>query len=256
MALPKSQEFCSFSRKCVHSNIQSAPRHVKTAQQDYAFGHWGWRRRRRCFPSAGALHLPGCLDVLWRRIMNSTSVSLLRRLHSEEREIAWERFVELYAPLIYSWTLRSGLSGSDAADCVQDVLALLVEKLPAFTYDPNKSFRAWLRTVTVNKCRDILRRNAGVSHRTAPLAPEHAFSPDHVELFTDEEYQRSLVHRALEVMQTEFEPNTWKACWEFVTSGDSVSQVAQRLGMTENAVYLAKSRVLRRLREELDELLD
>jgi RNA polymerase sigma-70 factor (ECF subfamily) len=57
-------------------------------------------------------------------------------------------------------------------------------------------------------------------------------------------------------MQTDFEPNTWQACWQLVTSGDSVAQVAGRLGMTENAVYLAKSRVLRRLREELEELLD
>jgi RNA polymerase sigma-70 factor (ECF subfamily) len=188
--------------------------------------------------------------------MDSTSVSLLRRLHTDEREIAWERFVELYAPLIYHWTLRAGLSESDAADCVQDVLAILVEKLPNFRYDPAKSFRAWLRTVTVNKCRDILRRNAGIAYRALPLDASDAVSPDGAELFTDEEYQRSLVHRALEVMQTEFEPNTWKACWELVTSGDSVSQVAKRLGMSENAVYLAKSRVLRKLRDELEDLWD
>jgi RNA polymerase sigma-70 factor (ECF subfamily) len=188
--------------------------------------------------------------------MDSTSVSLLRRLNGDEREVAWERFVELYAPLIYHWTLRAGLPRSDAADCVQEVLTLLVDKLPTFTYDPKKSFRAWLRTITLNKCRDMLRRNASLPHRALPLAPDDAASPDDVELFTDEEYQRSLVHRALEVMQTEFEANTWRACWEQVTSGDSVSEIAQRLGMTENAVYLAKSRVLRRLREELDMLLD
>jgi len=76
--------------------------------------------------------------------MDSTSVSLLRRLHSGEKEIGWERFVDLYSPLIYHWTLRAGLPGRDAADCVQDVLTLLVEKLPTFTYDPRKSFRAWL----------------------------------------------------------------------------------------------------------------
>jgi RNA polymerase sigma-70 factor, ECF subfamily len=188
--------------------------------------------------------------------MESTSVRLLCRLHTDEREIAWERFVELYTPLIYHWTLRAGLSRQDAAECVQDVLMLLVEKLPSFTYDPSKSFRGWLRMVTVNKCRDILRRNAGAGYRAIPLEHKDAVAPDGVELFTDEEYQHSLVHRALEVMQTEFEPNTWKACWELVTSGDSVSQVAQRLGMSENAVYLASSRVLRRLRGELGALMD
>ena len=188
--------------------------------------------------------------------MNSTSVSLLRRLHTDEKEIAWERFVELYAPLIYHWTLRAGLPGSQAADCVQDVLTLLVDKLPTFSYDPKKSFRAWLRTVTVNKCRDTLRHNATVAQSASPLQPDDAVAPDGVELFTDQEYQRSLVHRALELMQTEFEPNTWQACWKQVVSGESASAVAQQLGMTENAVYLAKSRVLRRLRDELDGLMD
>lgn len=188
--------------------------------------------------------------------MDSTSVSLLRRLNSAEREIAWERFVELYAPLIYHWSLRAGLSASGAADCVQDVLALLVEKLPTFTYDPARSFRGWLRTVTFNRCRDLLRRSAGVAHSTVPLEPEDAIAPNNIELFTDDEYQRALVHRAMEVMQNEFEPRTWQACWEAVTSGDSVGQIAERLGMSENAVYLAKSRVLRRLREELHDLLD
>ena len=188
--------------------------------------------------------------------MDSTSVSLLRRLHTNEREIAWERFVELYAPLIYHWTLRAGLPGHEAADCVQDVLTLLVDKLPTFAYDPKKSFRAWLRTVTVNKCRDTLRHNATAARSTVPLKPDDAVAPDGVELFTDQEYRRSLVHRALELMQREFEPNTWQACWEQVVSGESASAVAQQLEMTENAVYLAKSRVLRRLRDELDGLMD
>ncbi|MBT6155195.1 MAG: sigma-70 family RNA polymerase sigma factor [Planctomycetaceae bacterium] len=188
--------------------------------------------------------------------MDSTSVSLLRRLHTDEKEIAWKRFVELYAPLIYHWTLRAGLSDDDAADCVQDVLTLLVDKLPTFAYDPKKSFRAWLRTVTVNKCRETHRRNATVAKSTDPLKPDDAVSPDGVEGFTDQEYQRSLVHRALELMQREFEPNTWQACWKHVVSGDSASVIAQQLGMTRNAVYVAKSRVLRRLRDELDGLMD
>ena len=188
--------------------------------------------------------------------MDATSVSLLRRLHTDEKEIAWERFVELYAPLIYHWTLRAGLSGDDAADCVQDVLTLLVDKLPTFTYDSKKSFRAWLRTVTVNKCRDAFRHKATAANATVPLQPQDALSVDDVELFTDQEYVSSLVHRSLELMQTEFETNTWKACWAQVVSGESPAAVAERLGMTENAVYLAKSRVLRRLRDELDGLMD
>jgi RNA polymerase sigma-70 factor (ECF subfamily) len=190
--------------------------------------------------------------------MHSTSDSLLGRLKTtkREREIAWERFVELYAPLIYQWTLRSGLPRDEAADCVQEVLALLVDKMPQFTYDPRKSFRAWLRIVTLNKCRDVLRRRAGVTRSAVPLESDDALALDGVELFTDQEYRQFLVRRALEVMQTEFQANTWQACWDQVVLGHSASVVAERLNMSENAVYLAKSRVLRKLREELEGLLD
>jgi len=188
--------------------------------------------------------------------MDSTSVSLLRRLHSDDREIAWERFVELYAPLIYRWTHRAGLAGHDAADCVQDILILLVDKLPDFTYDPNKSFRAWLRTITLNKCRDAFRRGGTIAHSAAPLEAQDALSPDDAQLFTDQEYRQDLCRRALQVMQAEFEPTTWQACWQQVVVGDSAAQVAERLGITKNSAYLAKSRVLRRLREELDGLTD
>jgi RNA polymerase sigma-70 factor (ECF subfamily) len=80
--------------------------------------------------------------------------------------------------------------------------------------------------------------------------------PDHVESFSETEYRRRLTRRALEIMQDEFQPATWKACWETVVGGRSAAEVAKDLGLTVNAVYLAKSRVLRRLREELDGLLD
>lgn len=164
--------------------------------------------------------------------------------------------MELYAPLIYHWSLKTGLSGDDAADCVQDVLALLVHKLPTFTYDPNKSFRAWLRTVTLNKCRDALRKGATIGQAAGPLGPEDAQSPDDVALFTDRDYQLFVVQRALEVMQAEFESTTWRACWCQVIEEKPAAQVARELNLSENAVYLAKSRVLRRLRDELDGLLD
>ncbi len=190
------------------------------------------------------------------RALDSTSVSLLRRLHSDDREIAWERFVELYAPLIYHWTLKTGLSGHDAADCVQDVLATLVEKLRTFKYDPSKSFRAWLRTVTRNKCRDAMRKRATIAQGAVPLNPEDAASPNDTELFTDRDYQLYVVQRAMEVMQAEFETSTWQACWSQVIEGKSAAEVAQQLNLSENAVYLAKSRVLRRLRDELEDLLD
>src|SRR5712692_822077 len=94
--------------------------------------------------------------------MNSTSVSLLEQLRnpaeSKTTGPAWERFVELYTPLLYYWARRLGLRDQDAADLVQDVFLVLVRKLPEFSYDRHKSFRAWLRTVTLNKWRERQRQ--------------------------------------------------------------------------------------------------
>jgi len=83
--------------------------------------------------------------------MNSTSVNLLKRLREPEAEPAWQRFVELYAPLIFYWARQKGLSADDASDLLQDVLATLLTKLPEFQLDPDRRFRGWLRTVTVNR---------------------------------------------------------------------------------------------------------
>src|SRR5437762_6031155 len=92
--------------------------------------------------------------------MDTTDASLLERLKLPVDQRAWSRFVDLYTPLIYSWGRQVGLQESDAADLVQEVFALLVVKMPDFAYDRHKSFRAWLRTVTLNKWRDRCRRLA------------------------------------------------------------------------------------------------
>ena len=99
--------------------------------------------------------------------MNSTHSSLLERLRRPTDEEAWDQFVRLYAPLLFHSAHEVGLQGPDAADLVQDVLVVLVRKLPDFQYDPRKSFRAWLRTVTLNKWRERLRR-APRPRRKAP----------------------------------------------------------------------------------------
>ena len=189
--------------------------------------------------------------------MNSTSASLLQRLHQPGETAAWSRLVRLYMPLLYHWLRRAGLQEADAADVVQDVFLVLTQKLPEFVYNPQKGhFRAWLRTVTLNKVRDRRKRR-----QVEPLGEEKALeeilaSPDEAALFEEEEYQRHLIARALEVMQAEFAPTTWKACWEHVVVGRSAPEVAAELGMTPGAVYAARFRVIGRLREELAGLLD
>jgi RNA polymerase sigma-70 factor (ECF subfamily) len=109
--------------------------------------------------------------------MNPTPVSLLERLRRPDERAAWDRFVELYTPLLYYWARRAGLQESDAADLVQDVFALLVQKLPEFTYEPGRSFRAWLHTVTLNKWRERHRRRAAMEAAVGEPLPEELAAP-------------------------------------------------------------------------------
>jgi RNA polymerase sigma-70 factor (ECF subfamily) len=180
--------------------------------------------------------------------MLTTSPSLLERLRHPDGE-AWGRFVELYTPLLYRWAGRLGLQDADAADLVQDTLGVLLRAFPEFEYDPGRSFRGWLRTVLTHRWHRWPRRAA------LPLAADLTGS-DPADEAQEEEYRCYLVGRALKIMQTDFEPPTWKACWECVVNGRPAADVADELGMSTAAVYIARSRVLRRLREELRGMID
>jgi RNA polymerase sigma-70 factor (ECF subfamily) len=188
--------------------------------------------------------------------MNTTSLSLLERLRQPTAQDAWARFVRLYTPLLYHWARGVELSAQEAGDLVQDVLTILVQKLPDFVYDPTRSFRGWLRTLTLNKWRENHRRRTVPAQPVDPGALANLPAPENSGLFEEAEYRQYLVHRALELMKAEFQPQTWKACWEWVVAGRPAEDVARELGITLNAVYLAKSRVLRRLHQELQGLLD
>ncbi len=188
--------------------------------------------------------------------MSRTPVSLLEKLQGPGDPAAWERFVLLYTPLLTHWARRLELAGPDAADLVQDVFTLLVQKLPDFRYDPARRFRGWLWMITLNCCHARNRRAAlpvlaaDVEVLALPVAD------DFTAAVADDEDRQYITRRALELMQAEFHPTTWMAFWECVVNERSAREVASILGLTENAVYLAKGRVLRRLRDELAGLLD
>ena len=187
--------------------------------------------------------------------MTRTPASLLERLRKAPDEGGWARFVELYTPLLYYWGRRVGLKQPDAADLVQDVFVLLVRKLPEFSYDRHKRFRSWLRTVTLNKWRENARRSDPLTQAATSQLPDLPAEDGAAQLW-ESEYQQHLVGRALELMQDEFEASTWKAFWECVACGRPAREVGGELGISVNAVYVAKSRVLGRLRQELDGLMD
>jgi RNA polymerase sigma-70 factor (ECF subfamily) len=186
--------------------------------------------------------------------MHTTPVTLLERLRHPDEQGAWASFVELCTPFLFAWARRLGLQEADAADLVQEVFAILVDKLPTFVYDPRKSFRGWLRAVALNQWRATSRKRAAAALEGA-VDPEELEAPE-AEGFWDEEYRRHLVARALAIMQAEHDPSTWKACWECVVNGRSAAEVGADLGLKPGAVRAAKFRVLARLRRELDGMLD
>ncbi len=188
--------------------------------------------------------------------MNTTSVSLIQRLRQPAAQEAWTRFVKLYTPFMFSWARRCGLNETDAADLLQDVFTHLVTKLPEFRYDESRNFRGWLRTVLVNKWRDRQRR---LEHAMtiAPSGVLNALAePDLIAEFDEAEYRRHLVARALQLMQADFQPTSWKACWEVVVNDRPTADVAAELGLTVGAVHAARFRILTRLRQELEGMID
>lgn len=187
--------------------------------------------------------------------MLRTSASLLLRLKQNRDPESWNRFVRLYTPLLHMQARKLGLQDSDIDDLVQDVFLQLYHELPKFDYNPQKKFRAWLTTVLQNKNHERKRRRAEIplDNETAPFAQLTAVEDNELE---EAEYRQYLTTRALQLIQTDFASNTWKAFWETTMKEKAVAEVADELGMTIHAVYLARSRVLQRLRQEFQGLLD
>lgn len=184
--------------------------------------------------------------------MESTPVSLVERLKHRQDAAAWARFVELYTPIIFTWARRVGLQEADARDLVQDVFAVLVQKMADFRYDPGQSFRAWLKTIALNKIRERQRRRGEAQLINGVDIADSADSNEYWEI----EFRRDLMQRALQIMRADFQPATWKACWETVVERRAVAEVAAELGITVGAVYAARFRVLARLRTELNGMRD
>jgi RNA polymerase sigma-70 factor (ECF subfamily) len=188
--------------------------------------------------------------------MDDTSASLLERLRAAPHGDGWPRFVTLYTPLLLAWARRAGVPDADTPDLIQDVFTLLWQKLPEFRYDPQRGrFRGWLRTVTLNRWRELARR------RAIPTAGDNGLSDlptpeSESEAFWEEEYRARLVGRAVAILKADFQPATWQAFWRVVVDGQSAGAAAAELGLTVGAVHAARFRVLARLRQELAGLLE
>lgn len=179
--------------------------------------------------------------------MDRTPASLLDRMTGSPDTAAWERFVRLFTPLMDRWARRLSVPETDAADLIQDVFVVLVRRLPHFRYDPSKSFRAWLWTVFRHS---VLAWREGRS-RQLHLVDQFDELPSTASDPTEAEYRSYLIGRALAVLKADFPTQTWKMFWEVAVDGRRGVDVAAQFGTTPNAVYLARVRVLSRLRQEL-----
>jgi RNA polymerase sigma factor (sigma-70 family) len=192
----------------------------------------------------------------------ATRLSLLVRLREPRDDEAWAQFVELYAPLVYGFARKHGLQDADAADLTQDVLQAVSGGIRRFDYDPRRgSFRGWLFTVVRNKLRNFVAaqkrpgRGSGDTDAQLLLLELPAREEDQTDWW-DEEYERRVFAWAAEQVRDHFSESTWRAFWQTAVEGKTGPQAARTLGMSVAAVYLAKGRVMARLKEVIRETLD
>jgi RNA polymerase sigma-70 factor (ECF subfamily) len=187
---------------------------------------------------------------------------LLARVQADEPQ-AWERLVNLYAPLVMHWCKRKGIQNQDTADIFQEVFKTVVINVGRFHNDrKGDTFRGWLRRITENKLHDHFRRRGHEAQATGGSSAQERWAqlpepePAEVDRTGDDEAEQALFARALSLIRGEIEERTWAAFWRTAVEGRAAKDVAADLAMTPGAVRVAKSRVLHRLRRDLGDLLD
>jgi RNA polymerase sigma-70 factor (ECF subfamily) len=194
-----------------------------------------------------------------------TSTTLFRQLYNPNNsEEAWRTFLDRYQPAITAWCRRLGLQEADAQEVTSDVLLRLARALPTFQYDPQRRFRAWLRTVVHNTVRNFWRDRAARPGtqgsgdtevvRLLEQVPDSVVD-ELVEQVGDRlQGDLDLAEQATRRVQGEVQESTWQAFWQTAVEGRSGREVADRLGLSVANVYVAKKRVADRLRIAAAEL--
>ncbi len=191
---------------------------------------------------------------------SSISTSLLQRVKSRDAD-AWRRLVELFGPTVYQWCLKAGLQPADASDVGQEVFRSVLGAIQNFRREkPGDTFRGWLWRVTQYRIQDHWRRTAKQPEPVGGSTAKEQLAQHPAEFPVDETFDPSqddeLLLAALELIREDFQPHTWQAFWLVTIEGHSAREAADRLNMSRGAVYVAKSRILSRLREELDGVID
>jgi RNA polymerase sigma factor (sigma-70 family) len=190
----------------------------------------------------------------------TTRPSLLARIRDPRDRQAWTEFVEFYAPMVYGFAQKHGLQDADAADLTQEVLSAVARSAARLEYDPARgSFRAWLFTVVRNELRDYVaarrRHPPGTGDSDMKQHLEQQPAPEEDEgAAWERDYERQLFVLASEQVRRDFQESTWQAFWLTAIEGKSGRDVAGILGLSIAAVYLAKRRVMTKLKEQIEYL--
>jgi RNA polymerase sigma factor (sigma-70 family) len=191
-----------------------------------------------------------------------TRTSVLLRLRDGNDRAAWAEFVSLYGPMIFGFARRRGLQDADAADLMQEILLVVAAAVKTSEYDSLKgSFRAWLFGVVRNQLLRLRSRQARAGRGSGDRA-EHELllevpsTSDEEQVLWDQEHERTLFAWAADQVRMQVQESTWQAFWQTAVEGGNGQQVAAKLNMTVAAVYLAKGRVMARLKGLLGRLQD
>ena len=216
----------------------------------------GWVRHGKLFSEFLKELVFGHRNTEMSRFLE-TSPSLLVRIRDLEDIAAWNQFVEIYAPLIHDYGRKRGLQDADAADLAQEVLQAIAKSAERFEYDTKKgSFRGWLLTITKNKLIDLLERlrKPQHGHRDGSLAIEQLAATAEDEALWERQHQWWMVHWAAEKVRYEFESKTWRAFMMTSIEQKNATETASELGISVGAAYIAKSRVLARVKQLIQEV--
>jgi RNA polymerase sigma-70 factor (ECF subfamily) len=188
-----------------------------------------------------------------------TSASLIERMRlAPDEPSSWRDFVDRYGPKIHRWCLRWNVQPADAEDITQTVLLKLAQRMRTFAYDPSRSFRAWLKTVTHHAWRDFVdaRKPGQVGSGDTEMGKllDDQQAPESLNASLDEEHQRAVLEEAMTRVQARVEPKTFEAFRLQVFEQKSGSDTARELGLSVTGVFMARSRVQAMLREEVERL--
>ncbi|MEM6473225.1 MAG: sigma-70 family RNA polymerase sigma factor [Planctomycetota bacterium] len=195
-------------------------------------------------------------------MVQPTRASLLIRLRDSADTDAWNEFAEIYGPMIFGFARRGGMQESDAADLVQEVMKEVASSIKRFDYNPELGrFRSWLFRIAKRTMGHIHRRQIrqpkGTGDTGVVQQLHNVSTPiDTLESAWNEEYERQILHWAADKIRDRFEETTWMAFWMTAVEGVSAQHAADELGLSIGSVYVAKNRVLKRLKQKVREIDD